>query len=231
VGFVVTVCIVFLAVDWIQFPPQHPYITELIPLVIQFLFILIGWIIIILRWFTSVMYFSRDLWFLFQWEDFWTRSIVEMKSNLNAHYRERLFREKRLPKRVTQESGIASSIIAIWLYSLLLTMALCLQKLMVLLSKACWCLSEIVVRMIRLVLFSREKNAMLSGSAISPTENNPFIKYQDALEIISMPGEIAGSLWTANESAFKKVKKHMEEGIKKGNDSLDLIKFKEHRSR
>jgi hypothetical protein len=27
-----------------------------------------------------------------------------------------------------------------------------------------------------------------------------------------MPGEIAGSLWTANESAFKKVKKHMEEG-------------------
>lgn len=171
VGFVVTVCIVFLAVDWIQFPPQHPYITELIPLVIQFVFILIGWIIIILRWFTSVMYFSRDLRFLFQWEDFWTRSIVEMKANLNAHYRERLFREKRLPKRVTQESGIASSIIAIWLYSLLLTMALCLQKLVVLLSKACWCLSEIVFRRIRPVLFSREKNEMLSG--ISPTENNP----------------------------------------------------------
>ena len=58
-----------------------------------------------------------------------------------------------------------------------------------------------------------------------------FFKYKGALEIISMPGEIAGSLWTANESAFKKVKKHMEEGIKKGNDSLDLIKFKEHRSR
>lgn len=229
VGLVITVCIVFLAVDWIEAPPPLT-ISQVIPLFIQFLFILIGWIIISLRWVTGIMYFSRDLRSLFQWEDFWTRNFVELKANLNAHCRERLFREKRLPKRAKQESGIASSIIAIRLYSLFLTMALCLQKLMVSLSKACWCLSEIVFRMIRPVFFSREKNVLLSGSDISPTNKNPFFRYKEALEIIRMPGEIAFSLWIANESAFKKVEKQMEEGSKKGKDSSQLIKLKVHRT-
>jgi hypothetical protein len=84
--------------------------------------------------------------------------------------------------------------------------------------------------MIRPVFFSREKNVLLSGSDISPTNKNPFFKYKEALEVIRMPGEIAYSSWIANESAFKKVEKHMEEGFKKGRNSSQLMKLKVHRT-
>lgn len=229
VGLVVTCCIVFLAVDWIQTEGVDVY--DLTPLVFQFVFISVGWIIILFRWLTGVMYFSRDLRSLFKWEDFWTRNIVELKANLNAHYRERLFRQKRLPKTAIQESGIVSSIMAIRLYSLILTMALCLQILMVSLSKVCWCLSEVIFRMVRRILLSPEKNILLSDSDILKTDDSPFFKHKEALEAIKMPGEFAYSLWFANESAFKKVEKHMEEGSEKGSKySSQLIKLKEHRT-
>jgi len=43
-----------------------------------------------------------------------------------------------------------------------------------------------------------------------------FYKYKEILVIIRMPGEIGYSLWIANESAFKKTEKHMQQG--KGQD-------------
>lgn len=138
------------------------------------------------------MYFSRDLWSLFHCEDFWTRNIFELKADLNAHCKERLFRDKRRPKTGIEESGIVTLIMAIRLYSLILTMALCLQKLMVSLSKACCCLSEIIFRMIRPILFSHEKNMLFSGSDISKTDDNPFFKHKEALEVPRMPGDLLG---------------------------------------
>jgi len=149
-------------------------------------------------------------------EDFWTRSIIEFKY---GQLKGPLSWEKRNHSRTLLQSNIVDLIIiAVRLHSLLLSMGILLQKLVVLLSKASCFLSWIIFFPL---VMSREKIMLLSGSNIPMSE---FSKYRALLEIIRMPGEIAESMWIANESAFKSTKKHMQQGMDSTQDLIEIIR-------
>lgn len=210
-GFLVTVCVTQVAFKWVLFYRHH--IMQLHSLnrttfLIQSAFVLMGWIFVSFRWLTAVIYFPRDIWSSFQVEDFWTRSIIELKhSRLNGP----LFREKRNRDQTLLESIIVDIIVAIRLHYLLLSMALLLQKLVVFLSKATCFLSWFLFFPFVII---RQKVILRSE----------FSKYKELLEMIRMPGEMARNLWIANESAFKSTKKHMQEGMKSGQDLMKIIR-------
>lgn len=188
---------------------------------VRLIFILIGWIVVLYRWFTAVMYFPRGVQRLFDMEDFWTRSIVDMKNDVDAYSAPGLFREKRKLERAAIESIVVNLITTFRLNALLFITVLWLQKLIVSVSKACWCLSELAFRLIRPFIMSQEKNALLCGSLnASVPETDEFHHYKEALDIIRMPGEIAYSLWIANLSAFKKTVNNKEQGYKDGKSNF-----------
>ena len=136
----------------------------------QFVFILIGWIVHLFRWFTAVMYFPKNVSCLFPSEFFWTRAIVDMKTDLDAHLTTRSFRKKRILERIPTESVVVNLITAVRLHSLFFIIGLWLLKLMVLVSIACWCLSDLAFRMIRPFIMSPQQNALLYGLNLSALE-------------------------------------------------------------
>lgn len=203
-GLVNTFCFVLLVVEWIPHLPKTWF--GYVYCIIHFAFILIAWIVVLFRWFRAVMYFPKDVRCLFYLEDFWTRSIVDMKNDLDAHLTARLFRQKRIRERTAIERIVVNLMTAFRLHSLLLNMGLWVQKLMVSVCKACWYLSDLPFRMIRRFTMSPE-------SALEITD--PFYQYREALEIIRMPGELAYSLWIANLSAFKMAENNINQGFEK----------------
>lgn len=223
-GLVSTVCFVLLVATWaweFSLFLTLDIVGYLIYLV-RLIFILIGWIVVLYRWFTAVMYFPRGVQRLFHIEDFWTRSIVDMKNDVDAYSAPGLFREKRKLERAAIESIVVNLITTFRLNALLFITVLWLQKLIVSVSKACWCLSELAFRLIRPFIMSQEKNALLCGSLnASVPETDEFHHYKEALDIIRMPGEIAYSLWIANLSAFKKTVNNMEQGYEDGKSNYE----------
>lgn len=126
-----TVCFVLLVAKWSwlwkKFLEDWPIIYILI-FFMQFVFILIGWIVVLFRWFIAVIYFPKDVRSLFHMEDFWTRSIVDMKKDLDAHLISGLFRGKRNLERTPLESIIVNLITTFRLHYLLFMMVFSLQK-------------------------------------------------------------------------------------------------------
>lgn len=227
-GFLVTVSVLTFIVKWKCIHlPRHDYdMVHKITVAIEFAFVLVGWIVIFFRWVIAVMYFPRNPYFLFHLEDFWTRSLVEVKEDLDRHLKGRLYRLKRIRERTFWESVMVNFITVGRLHSLLFPMRIWLQKFMVALSKASWSLSEIVIGLIRPFIMSRESYALLCGLPILPQETGHFSIYKDALDCIRMPGEIAYSLWIANQPAFKEAENHMKQGIERGKDNTsDLMKI------
>lgn len=231
-GLVSTVCFVLLVAIWaweFSFWLTFNIVGYLIYLV-TLIFILIGWIVVLYRWFTAVLYFPRGVQRLFHMEDFWTRSIVDMKNDVDAYSAPGLFREKRKLERAAIESIVVNLITTFRLNALLFITVLWLQKLIVSMSKACWCLSELAFRLIRPFILSQEKNALLCGLNASVPETDEFHHYKEALDIIRMPGEIAYGLWIANLSAFKKAVNNMEKGYEDGKSNfaefITLMRYK-----
>lgn len=217
-GLLVTVCVIFIVVKW-RYVFNDDYKTadplNKTTFLLQFMFASIGWIVVSVRWLTAVKYFPRDGRSLFQVEDFWTRGIIDLES---VQLKGWLFWEKRNPNRILLQTKIVDLIIAVRLNTLFLFIGILLQKLIVLSSKASCFLSSILLWP---VLKIHEKIMLLSGSNILESE---FSKYRKLLEIIRMPGEIAESLWIANESAFKSTKKHMQQGVDSTKDLMEIIK-------
>eukprot|EP00253_Pinus_taeda_P020278 PITA_20278 len=222
-GLVSTVCFVLLVAIWAwEFSFWLTFnIVGYVIYLVTLIFILIGWIVVLYRWFTAVLYFPRGVQRLFHMEDFWTRSIVDMKNDVDAYSAPGLFREKRKLERAAIESIVVNLITTFRLNALLFITVLWLQKLIVSVSKACWCLSELAFRLIRPFIMSQEKNALLCGCLnASVPETDEFHRYKEALDIIRMPGEIAYSLWIANLSAFKKAVNNMEKGYEDGKSNF-----------
>jgi hypothetical protein len=229
-GLVVTVSVVIFVVKWIciHLPRRDYDIVHRITVGIEFAFVLVGWIVILFRWLTAVIYFPRNPYSLFYLEDFWTRSLVELKEDLDRHLkgRGRLYRLKRIRQRTFGQSVMVNFLTGIRLHSLLLPMRIWLQKFMVALGKACWSLSEIVIGWIRPLIMTPGSYALLYGLPIFPQETDRFAIFKDALDCLRMPGEIAYSLWIANQWAFQKAENHMNQGIEKGkNNTSDLRKI------
>jgi hypothetical protein len=134
-GMVVTVCLVLLVVKWIYVPWLLDAPMDRLVYAIQFAFMVVGSIVMVFRWLTTIFYFPKDVRCLLDFEDFWTRSLVQQKDDLRGC---RLF------------------------LSLLLTMLIWVQKFMVLLSKVCWFLSQFVFGKIRPFIMSKNKSAEFS---------------------------------------------------------------------
>lgn len=82
-----------------------------------------------------------------------------------------------------------------------------MQKILVLLSKAFWFLSEIVFKVSCSCLDKYIKNKL---SSVEGSPDNQFRVYKNTLEVIRMPGEKAASLWIDNEKAFQETMKLVE---------------------
>lgn len=237
-GLLVTVCVILMVVKWSfldnikwsLFAKNHSIsaCNELlrngtflplnqITFLIQLAFVFIGWVVVSFRWLTAVRCFQRDQGCSFQVEDFWTKSLIDLQYGpLNG----RLFQEKRNRDRPLLEGYIVDLMIAVRLHSLLLSIGLLLQKLVVLLGRASRFLSQILFMP---VLKIHEKIMLSRGRSSKP--DSEFSSYKKILERITMPGESAEQLWKANESAFKSTKEHMEEGKNSSKDMIDLIEI------
>lgn len=230
-GMVTTFCIGLLVAKWMWKSLIRNHHTNRVFFYFQFGFILIGWIVVLFRWFTAVLYFPKDVRCLFNFEDFWTRTIVDMKNDLDAHLTTGFFREKKNLERTPVESIVVNLITTFKLHRLLLIMGLWLQNLMVLVSKVCWCLSEPAFRMVRPFIMSRKHCALLCGLNLPEPETDQFNQYKEALEVVRMPGEIAYSLWIANLSAFKKVENNIHKGFENSKGTCDeLITLMEYKT-
>lgn len=221
-GLLVTVCVILMVVKWsllgqIDFDGSDTLLQlNEITFLIQFAFVLVGWMVVSFRWLTAVIYFPIDRSSLVQVEDFWTRSITELKYGpLDGP----LFREKRNRDRTQLEGHIVDLIIAVRLHILLLSIGLLVQKLVVLLSKASCVLSSILFMP---VLKIHEKFLLLCGSSKKDSEFPSYSEF--SIYCITMPGESAGKLWKANEWAFKSTKKHMEQGKDSTEDLIEMIR-------
>lgn len=92
--FFITLCIVIFVVKW-KYVHASTIFKAATPFhIIQFVFIIVGWIIALFRLFTVILYFPRNLCGLFPFEAFWTRSIVVVQEDLHGSLKGRLFREK-----------------------------------------------------------------------------------------------------------------------------------------
>lgn len=201
-GLLVTVCFTLMVVEWgLYYNDLYKEVNPLIQetFVIQFAFVLIGWIAVAIRWLSDVVYFPRYGLCSFQMEDFWTRNLIELKySQLNGPLWEKIDRDRTL-----LQTNIVDLIVALRLHTLVLSIGLLVQKFVVLLSKASCFISSLLFWPL---LMGCKKIMLLSGSNISKSE---FSKYRQVLERITMPAENAESLWIANESAFKSTKLYL----------------------
>lgn len=198
-GVVVAVCDVLLLVKliYVAFPAHSPF--NITVYAAHFTFVLVGSIVVIFRWFTAVFYFPKDVGYLLYCEDFWTRELVQQKQDLHGY------------------RSILSFLLTVFLWG---------QKLMVILSKICWYLSQFVFGIIRLFMISKSKSGLLKKK----NKSGQFRKYEDALNIIRMPGESANRLWRANKYAFKNTENNFNKGIENGNSSSkELISLKEYK--
>lgn len=199
-GVVVTVCDVLLVVKWIcvALPVHYPF--DITVYATHFSFVVVGSIVVVIRWFTAVFYFPKHVGYLLYCEDFWTRELVQQKGDLR---------------------GWGSFL------SILLTVFLWVQKLMVKLSKICGYLSQFVFGIIRLFMIGKCKSGLLKKT----TKSGQFKKYEDALNIMLMPGESAYNLWRANKYAFKDTENNFKKGIEIGNcTSKELNSLKEYKT-
>jgi hypothetical protein len=96
-------------------------------------------------------------------EDFWTRSIAEMKDDIDTQPKSQLYIKKRNRGRTLLANFLVTLVAKFGLHSWLIPMRIWLQKLIIYLSKACWSLSEFVLRMIRPFIMNSEKISLLSG--------------------------------------------------------------------
>eukprot|EP00253_Pinus_taeda_P006851 PITA_06851 len=201
-GVVVTTCVIDILYEISSDVAGRYFNLYSVTFYIQSTFILIGWIAVAIRWLTAVIYFPRYGQCSFQVEDFWTRSLIELKyRQLNG-----LLWEKKDRNRTLLQTTMVDSTIPLRLRTLVLSMAIFVQVFVVLLSKVSLLLSWLLFWPL---LMAREKIMLLCGSKVTRSE---FSKYGEVLESIAMPGENAESLWNANEWAFKSTKEHMEQG-------------------
>lgn len=210
-GLLVTVCIVVFGFKWGSL--YIDYYNTLRPLnkttlVLQFIFVLIGWILVSVRWVRAVIYFPIHGKSVFHVEDFWTRCINDLKY---GQLKGPLFRGIRYRDRTLLENNVIDLIIQFRLHSLSLSIASSLQKSTVMYSKASCFFSWIMLSPL----------LMIRGKIIPPKE---FSIYKALLEKISMPGESAENMWIANESAFNSTRKHMEQGMGSTAAMIDIIR-------
>ncbi|GLJ32608.1 hypothetical protein SUGI_0655960 [Cryptomeria japonica] len=226
VAAIVTVQIVVSIVGWIIVSPKHTKefddlvdVFKTLITILQCVFILIGWVITGWRCCTAAGYYRR--WQSETWgegllvEDFWTRYITKLMQS----HEPQLLQAKRLDKKI--KNLIARKPFEVQLPQILLYMAIKLQWLMVLFSKACWLLSTtILYNKFMANLISKMLAKHLDGVF---KEYFTYKRYLDGLEMLR---ETPQSLWVANRKSIAKAQELILQGNQDGeSDCQDLIQF------
>jgi len=240
-GFLVTLCIPFSIVA----SAKNGYIPEndgfdgarLISLVLQWSFILFGWLIICWRWITAVVYYPRrmdkkgtHLMAYFQVEDFWKRAMLELQEKFIQWDINSIKRLSFLNR------NLFIFVHKLRLYKLLPAF-LYLQILLVLMSKTCWLISEMIFsnRYMRRLLMGRAShefsvlyNLYSNGQVGGPAIPKEFVKYLE--DSMQMPGENPAGGWIANRKPIQKMKARLKEGESDGKNCKALISFLEKKT-
>lgn len=221
----VTICIISSIIGWLV---QGPIVIlfdsaaswlKFITTYLEVVFILIGWAIISWRWLTSVAYYGRwerqkkVTWplygsFSLGVEDFWTRNILELQEA--AHEKSQ---KLELGKRVSKIL-IATEGKKIRLPGILLRCVFWLQICVVLFSKGCWFLSNLVFRLSPM-LFSKHFREMEKES----------LNYKEILEDVPILRETTVSVFVANRTSIKQAEELERDGYRDGKECATLIRF------
>lgn len=221
----VTICIVSSSVGLFlegidNFPIHKPgYLFEFITSMLEVAFIVIGWAVICWRWVSSVAYYGRrgtkdeeKSWRnYFQVEDFWTRHILELQELESSQIDEKI--------RKMEIKLISTEEITTYLPQILLRWLYWLQFLVVIFSKGCWYISELMLRnraMLRLSSFLLD-NRLQVHTAISEDKK--------VLENVHFLWETPRSVIVTNRKAVIKAEKLLTDGNKDGQSCATLLNF------
>jgi hypothetical protein len=205
-----------------------------IVVIVQWIFILPGWAIVCWRWLTGVVFYPRrmgsealNLKQFFRVEDFWTRANLELQEEIMERDVESIKNLSYLNKFLLMLGQ------KLRLYKLV-PVVLGLRILLVLMSKTCWLISEMVFSnhyMERILMgpvsheFSVLYNLHKKGGLVGSRNHGDFVKYLDAL--MYMPGENPAGVWIANLKSFQEMKARMTEGESQGKNCKVLISLLE----
>jgi len=235
ISFLVTVCVAvsILASTKIGYEAEIDGLDWLRVMAIaaQWIFILFGWAIIFWRWLTAVVYYPRrmgtdgsGLRTYFRVEDFWKAFILEKQEEF-----------MKLDGKSIKRFSYLSRFMFMFLKRLrlykLMPALLYLQIFLVLLSKTCWLISEMVFSnryMRRLVMgrafqveFSALYNLHKSGDVKRPGNHGDFMNYSDVL--MHLPEENPAGVWISNRKSIQEMKAWFKKGECDGKNCKALV--------
>ncbi|XP_057854918.2 uncharacterized protein LOC131064696 [Cryptomeria japonica] len=203
-----------------------------IHMIFHWLVIVLGSTVIYWRWITAVVFCPRTVekkWAsiikYFQIEDFWKRYLLELKDGHKSHRQMGDSYLKILMLKVGRRVRVYKLIpLVVWL-----------QILLVLFSKVCWLVSQLLLSNMylrKLVMGSavEEFPDLYGGKGKCEIEMGkyPFYdKYSKAF--VTMNGENAACLWVANRQCIAGINTQLKRGEKEGNSCkalVDLLKEK-----
>jgi len=236
----VVLCLVFYILEWtcyrsiiLPWGDGFDWLRAVV-VVVQWILILMGWAMICWRWLTAVVFYPRrmgsvtlTLKLFFSVEDFWTRATLELQEELM---------EKDVGS-INSSSFLNKFVLTFlqkfWVYRLL-SVLFYLQILLVLMSKTCWLISEMVFsnHYMRGILmgavsqdFSELYNLHNNGRLVEQGNHSDFVKYLDNL--MYMRGENPAGVWIANQKMVQKMKARLREGESHGKNCKALISLLE----
>lgn len=164
----------------------------------------------------------------FRVEDFWKTAILEMQEDFEELDGESIYRSSYMKKLLIMFAK------KLRLYKLL-PILLCLQVFLVLLSKLCWLISEMLFsnRYMRRLLMGRDcyvefsvvYNLHNNCEVTGPGNPGDFVKYSEVL--MNMPEENPAGVWIANRKSIKDMKARLRKGEIDGKNCKALISLLE----
>ncbi|GLJ41081.1 hypothetical protein SUGI_0850710 [Cryptomeria japonica] len=192
---IVTIQIAITLLAGVRNSPQLLICTPLDKLrfiitMMQCLFILIGWSMILWRWVTSMAYCRNGNWSsCFRVEDFWTRHLRELQEAKKNQLPQSQLLHAKIENLVVNQST------KITLHRCILYAVIGVQWFTVSFSKACWLGSRI--------LFHNKLTGKLLYLTL-PKLSSGFADYKGKLKGVEMLGETTESLWFSNRNSIRK---------------------------
>ncbi|GLJ41079.1 hypothetical protein SUGI_0850650 [Cryptomeria japonica] len=157
----------------------------------QCVFILIGWSMILWRWVTAVAYYGNGNWSsCFRIEDFWTRHLRELQEAEKNELTQSQLLHAKVEKLVVNQST------QITLHRYILYAVIGVQWFTVSFSKACLLGSKI--------LFHNKLTGKLLSFILSKLKKGDFQYYEEKFKGVQMLGETTESLCLSNRNSIRK---------------------------
>ncbi|GLJ41055.1 hypothetical protein SUGI_0849950 [Cryptomeria japonica] len=196
---------------------------KFITTVMQCVFILIGWSIIIWRWASAVAHYRRrenESWrSILRVEDFWIRHLRELQQAKETRLRQARSLNTQIEQLVAKEQ------ITLSVSNTSLSIMIAVQWFLVSFSKVFWFVSLVLMQNRLLV---KLLSLMFPNQEMYVFEDYP--KYRKILEDVQMLGETPESLWVANRKSIETARSLIIQGDQDGEYNCDhLVEFLIHK--